>query len=228
MKKKAKFVLGILGAIILGAIGSGLWELCIKKLFTLIGELIVDLVVSIRVSVLSDIYLQVSRGTVNRVIIENYSRLSFTLFLIMYLIAISLLLSFIFKKKTDLILNKLGVDVTKDEVKTKSLVIKKLPCKNLFKKLSIANMSELLLIAAIVVVMSGTYKATTLKYIESAIYQYEYLTTIISPYTEDIYIKEVNSKFYQISSKKEYDSLINELKDIAKKNGIKVREINTL
>jgi hypothetical protein len=67
MRKAAKITLGIVGTILLGALGSGFWDLCLHDFFTWIGHGILSLITFGFTSVRDRLYVEIAKGRNDRV-----------------------------------------------------------------------------------------------------------------------------------------------------------------
>ena len=67
MRKSTKVVLGIIGTIILGALGSGFWDLCLRDFFTWIGHGILSATTLGITSVRDSFYVEIAKGRTDRV-----------------------------------------------------------------------------------------------------------------------------------------------------------------
>src|SRR5712692_8680373 len=67
MRKSTKIVLGIVGTILLGALGSGFWDLCLRDLFTWIGHGILSAITLGITSVRDSFYVEIAKGRTDRV-----------------------------------------------------------------------------------------------------------------------------------------------------------------
>jgi len=67
MRKPTKIVLGIIGPIILGALGSGFWDLCLRGLFTWIARGILSATTLGITSVRDSFYVEIAKGRTDRV-----------------------------------------------------------------------------------------------------------------------------------------------------------------
>jgi hypothetical protein len=67
MSKPLKWTLGILGTILLGALGSGFWDLCLRNTFIAIGHGILTLITLGLSSVRDNFYVEIAKGRTDRV-----------------------------------------------------------------------------------------------------------------------------------------------------------------
>ena len=67
MRKSSKILLGIVGSIILGALGSGLWELCLRDFCIWIGHGILSATTLGITSVRDSFYVEIAKGRTDRV-----------------------------------------------------------------------------------------------------------------------------------------------------------------
>src|SRR6266536_2883145 len=67
MRKSTKIVLGILGTIVLGALGSGFWDLCLRNLLTWIGHGILSAITLGITSVRDSFYVEIAKGRTDRI-----------------------------------------------------------------------------------------------------------------------------------------------------------------
>jgi hypothetical protein len=67
MSRLLKWTLGILGTILLGALGSGFWDLCLRNTFIAIGHGILTVITLGISSVRDSFYVEVAKGRTDRV-----------------------------------------------------------------------------------------------------------------------------------------------------------------
>src|SRR5260370_42092512 len=67
MSRPLKWTLGILGTILLGALGSGFWDLCLRTTFIAIGHGLPTLITLGISSVRDSFYVEIAKGRTDRV-----------------------------------------------------------------------------------------------------------------------------------------------------------------
>jgi hypothetical protein len=224
---KSKIIFTTLGTILLGALGSGLWDLFLKNVILLIGQAILNLSILIKSGIVNDIYIYASKGDMYYMLtnISFTSSIGIVFFMLtnalIYISTFSLLFHF----------NKVHSEINKDtknvQFNRKTLILDKLPSINI-EKFKPFIIFELMMIIGFSMLILFSYNLAKNNYIESAISQYNYLLKTIKPYVNTEFIIETESKYAQIRNKKDYDLIINQLKSISDKNGIKTKRFITL
>ena len=82
---KRQTLLGVLGTLVLGALGSGLWEL-IKPAFTFAGSFALSVLSLGFDSVVSDIYVRIGRGTMLSALVRALGLMQISLFFAVFAI----------------------------------------------------------------------------------------------------------------------------------------------
>src|SRR5437868_15179640 len=67
MSTRVKWIVGIIGTIVLGALGSGLWDLCLRDFFVWSGHGILTLITLGIGSVRDSVYFEIAKGRTDRV-----------------------------------------------------------------------------------------------------------------------------------------------------------------
>src|SRR4051794_11362648 len=67
MSTRVKWIVGIIGTIVLGALGSGLWDLCLRDFFVWSGHGILTLITLGIGSVRDSNYIEIAKGRTDRV-----------------------------------------------------------------------------------------------------------------------------------------------------------------
>lgn len=211
--KKEK-IIPIVGALIVGALGSGLWEL-IKPLLSLLGGASLSIVTLGLDSLRDGLYAEAANMQPERAALAILSSLQG------FLLAIPFLLYMRTKsknKKHDI--PEPPVNASTDElIAYKSALEGRL--KNLEKKSYIA-MAVIILALTVNVLMFQR-----LSYISRVSAHFDQLVAMAAPYIENKEVLYIKSQYAQVMSKSDYDKVILNLYEILQKNGISTPAFRT-
>lgn len=199
MNTNLKKILSIIAVILLGAIGSGLWESLLKPSLKFIYSKIITLIITISSTYESKLYFTISKG------FHEMHSLS-TYLLIMGIVSGFTICFFL-------------VVVGLDSSKKKS---KKNKQKHTFTKKWV---EFLILIFFIVFTFSISFEVA---YINDKITYFEQSYTIIAPYISHEEQLLIKSEFAQINDKDDYDRIISKIHDLAKENNITIKEYSLM
>jgi hypothetical protein len=232
-KRYAKGFLALLGAILLGALGSGLWELVLKGLMNSSRDVLLNLV-SFGLHSIKDItYSQIARG------FHEEASMNLLLFTVTIIILLGLFLSLfgivslrILIRKQEAILLELDSlkqveDQSKQPTKVKSQVpnssvddIRKLVNRLSFKRLKVP---AYILYVIVVLTFSATIADyVRFSYVNSAITHFQQVFTIAAPFMDDPQRREVMSSYAQIRNREDYVLIVQRLESIATQNGQRI------
>lgn len=206
-KKVALGALGLLGTILIGAIGSGIWQRLGDPLYIWLRDALLN-GATLGIATLKDaLYAEVATG-----LYERPASLLLGAFLFSILYAIFILLTFLTlrAKRQGNALDegrRSGEAVNSEGRRQRAL-------ETLRKRLYV--LWPITLALAIVIAFSGV--RTT--YTSRAIGHYRQLTALVGPYISESEMKTYDSRFAQIRSGQDYTDLTRELVELATENGL--------
>ncbi len=227
--KYVKGVLAILVTVLLGALGSGLWEGVLKSAFVSGRDLILNLVSFGMQSVKQATYAQIAQGLHEHASMDNLSLtvvglIGFMFYLLLILFGRIAAL----KEKQANLHKRLKLAVAKqakketrapdEEQKEESLdnirkAIDDLPLKGLRRMAYAASFVALLFASAVFADL------TRFKYVNSAITHFQQAYTISLPYIDESQRTQILSSFAQIKGKQDYVSLMKQVEAVGRDNG---------
>jgi hypothetical protein len=183
-------LIGIIGTIFLGALGSGLWQIVLSPLVYKVGKVFLNLLSPFFIFFINNIYIEIAKG-----LHESHSLALLGLFVggctgfLGTIVFIHIYLR-----------NKVGSD-------------KSLP--NLLANKKIYYTWVMAAVFSISF-LTGSYFIEG--YVNVSITRFEQTLDICSPYITQSEVLEFRSQFAQIKSRIDYENIINSLRDIAKDN----------
>lgn len=195
---RKKFVLGIFSTILLGAIGSGLWDIVLKSFYTWLGRELLTFVTLGLSSVKNSIYQDIAKG------LHEIPSLRIFLYLIVVIFTLCSTPVVLFFLRSFALKLRDKLDTMDNE--------------NLTKKLSI--FVYILFIVQMFCISILLVRFLMLSYTNSAITHFQQSYSICRPYLGENEDKMIASRFSQIKNKDDYISVISKLELIAKKNNI--------
>lgn len=204
--KTLSLILGLIGTLIIGGLGSGVWEYILKPLFSHSINFILDLSTLGMDTFKNSIYEEISQGFSEKNSIKNYT-LIIGFLIGFYLISI---LS-VFRKLRNLKKENEPIYIDFNSDKDKELT-----------KISL----RIKIFLFFVICFSITLLVNTkrLDYINESILYYNKLKTIITPYITDKELKLLDSRYAQIKNKEDYQTIINELLKVSESNNIIIKK----
>lgn len=209
---KLSWFLGVVGTIVIGGLGSGVWEYILKPLILMGTNTILDVTTLGLETYKNAIYIEIAKGFTDSNAVSSVTRVGLLIayiFLIFYVI----LKAILHKQRKQFV-------VSDEKIRILDLEIIK-------KKLKVAGILIKIFLFLIFILFtlefSNSFKSM---YINDAITYYEQLRKIALPYTDDNNIKKIDSKFALIKNKKDYISVISELEEVLKKEKIEIERIN--
>jgi len=217
----AKWIGGGLGTIIVGAIGSGVWERLGDPLYVFARDGLLNLatlgLVTLKDSLYADIALGLHEGASTQL-------LTYVLFAMGYGTFLGTLLVTRRFRRAFTKLSELADDARRDETESKS----KASFDDLYKstKTSAQTMKWQLYyvvwpLTAVLVVIAG-FSAVRTSYTGRAIAHYKQLTALVAPFASEAQIKSFDSRFAQIRSASDYVGLTSELATIATQHNLRL------
>lgn len=179
MKKKIYLVIG---TVLLGAIGSGLWDVALNPALSWLGDSIWGMIVRVSSTVEQSVYTDIAEDRQ-----ETLKMMSGLLVVIVVLSFFSVLF----------------------DIKP---FLRQEPQRIPFRVAAVAYIVTIFVITFISLAKN--------EYIQVRREDYSHLLVIIKPYTTNQEIDQLNSRFARIHTKKGYQSIIKQIKDIARDNGV--------
>ena len=207
---KIKYLFYFAGTLVVGGLGSGVWEYILKPLFSNGVDFILDLSTLGIETFKNSVYEEISQGFSEKNSIKIYN-LFITLLMGSFVIFFLLMFDRIKAIKEKLIL-------TENTEKKKEKKNIELEVSNIEIKLRIFIF---LTSCFFLILLIYTKK---LDYINNSIIYYTKLKDITSPYVSDLELKKITSNFAQIKNKNDYVSLINKLHSISEENNLKINK----
>ena len=218
LDKKEPFQNTIVGILLLGIIGSALWEKVISPLSTFLFLKISNLLSVLFTDWNNSLYTKISNS--------YYDRASVSMFLFVYglvfgvFFALSLKSTPLFKKLTVLLtLDKNDEDDTLPEIQkssTSSTSVKK-------KQNIVANFCTYLTVLILFIFVAfNAGEISYTEYTKSAILSN---LEIVSPYIEDNEYKTLKSNFHSMDCEDDFINLVQELSEIATEYNLELKEV---
>lgn len=230
MTKYIKFTLGTIGAIVIGAIGSGVWEYILQPALRNGSNAFLELATLGVESFKDDLYQEVAKGYQEK---ASFSLLlSFNALLVSaYLVACGLMVS----KGREVIKDerRLLKDIERlkcPEEETQHYEPSDEPLARLEEiETSIRNsgskrmlkFSYVMSLLILVFCASEVISVAKEKYVNRAVTHYEQLTQIVKPHIEYEVLTKIESDFAQVQSSTDYIQVIQSLSKVADENELK-------
>lgn len=212
---KTKWLFGILGAVFLGAIGSGVWDLAIKPLFRFSGNFAIN-ILTLGINKLQDnIYIEIAKGMA-----ERTSHHVYYLVMVFYLFA-AISVTFYFWEGYDRRKSRYNSEILKIiEDEEKSIESLKNEIGGYLDKAKKLMFVFTIVMTFFIILLVFDYSRTM--FIDNKVRIFEQMYTIDAPYLTDQERLKIKSDFGLIKNKEDYERLITKLKDIAISNKIKL------
>lgn len=228
MNKLYKAAGAILGAIILGAIGSGVWQYMLDPIFKGGTKFILELATLGVESYKDDLYVEVSKGFQET---ASYRvQALFNIMLAMVFIAISV--GQLFKVKDLINSQRRLLDevnyLEKGEIEEHYLdKIKQFRSELQLKKPEkLVNLSYICILLSALIASLLSITTVSDKYIHSAVVHYHQSLKIISPYINKYETLKIESDFAKISTSSDYANILNKIETIANENNEMIRDFD--
>ncbi|ENX36122.1 hypothetical protein [Acinetobacter courvalinii] len=207
--KKHKFfswVVGILGTLIIGGLGSGVWEMMLKPMLSFLSNGIINFLVHTSTSFSNEIYQSISMRSLDRFQAKAYS------LIVTILGSITLFLWFILFTKGKKLLNeerdeRNGIH---ESVKERVWILKN------FKNFYI--FMTFYFVLGCIPFFIYTYDGIKTSFISVKVINFEYLLKVNSDVLSENELKRLESNFAQIKNAQDYNEIIDYLKKLAIKN----------
>jgi len=207
--KKHKFfswVVGILGTLIIGGLGSGVWEMMLKPILSFLSNGIINFLVHTSTSFSNEIYQSISMRSLDRFQAKAYS------LIVTILGSITLFLWFILFTKGKKLLNeerdeRNGIH---ESVKERVWILKN------FKNFYI--FMTFYFVLGCIPFFIYTYDGIKTSFISVKVINFEYLLKVNSDVLSENELKRLESNFAQIENAQDYNEIIDYLKKLAVKN----------
>jgi hypothetical protein len=190
MTMSRKVVLGIIGTIVLGAVGSGVWELIFSPTFTWLGRGLLTLVTLGLDSVSDSIYVDVAKGHHERPSLIVYGFL-------VTLILVAPVFMAINSRQWRVRLRKQIKDRTLEELARESD--------------SLARKQKFLIYAMILLSSFIYVRGLMYSYTNAAVTHFNQCLAIVLPYISAEEERRIQSEFARISSKQDYTALLGKI-----------------
>ena len=229
--KYIKGLLAILGAIFVGAIGSGVWESILRPLFTSSRDLVLNLVSFGIRSFKDSIYLDIAKGLHENASLELLTLLTFV-FLLSWLIFDAFnSLSDIKRERSKLLdrvnnliqkidgtdKNSVESEKTPEDIKKSLLEMRQSMEADSFVRLKL--LSYFLIISAVTLASFLVVNNVRANYVNSAITHFNQVYSIATPYMDEHQKAQVVASFAQIKNKEDYVAIIQNLEALARSHG---------
>ena len=201
--KALSWILGIVGTLILGGLGSGVWEVVLKPIFSFLGNAIINFLVQKSSSFSDEIYQSISLRSLDRFQAQTYS------LIVTILGSVAIFASFLLFS-----LGKKKLDEERDGIENNEKEINS-PFKN-HKNFYIFMIFYFLLCCILFV--NYTYDGIKTNFIARKVINFEYLLKVNNDVLSEIKVKDVESQFAQIKNVDDYEKIIKKLEKIAKEN----------
>lgn len=222
MKKYNKIIATTLIAIILGAVGSGVWEYILEPLLASSSKAILNIATLGIDSFKNDLYSEVAKGLHEKASYSLLSKFNLLLILAMFIFSLATL-----KKVKKLIARRSEMMKKIHKLENNEIPDKK-SLSEMKEDLQEINVGPLLktsyfLLGMTALLFSAQYIASKRDlYVNDAIAHYQQSKNIIAPYISNVELLVFNSRFSQIEKPQNYYKIMDDLNGIAKNNKIQL------
>lgn len=211
LAKWKKIVLGVLGTIVLGAFGSGLWDVALKPSGLWLGRLILTIVTLGSTRFRDQIYREAARGN------HEAGAMHVLFFVVLVLVNVFLLLSFFdqIKGSATRYVKKLEAEIDGLETDTKLAILRK----KLQQLERVRAISRMVGIGCAILFATVTF----IQYLQlnQANAAYTFFTqsiTICRPYLDENHARMIESRYAAMNGRDDYLGIIGDLKQISEAN----------
>jgi hypothetical protein len=220
-KTLIRTALGILGAIVVGAIGSGVWQGILGPILRVIGIWILDTISLFFNSFKNDIYIEIAQDNAGGSLKEILTLVSFT-FLGAWILFVTFMSLQLHKMKVEQegLSNRLNAVMEGTQSVQPTAEQVRLNLENSARDLKQLSL-HLLGIKCCTVVLTTLILVSVAKigYMSSAQVYYHQILKIASPHMTTDELRSVEAKFAQITNRQGYVEVADRLTTIAKTNG---------
>ena len=215
--KKMSWVLGIIGTVFLGALGSGLWNLFLEPVSLGLGRSLFSIATLGLNSLRNSVYEDIAKG-----LHEEPSLMLFSAFLILPFFVLSSYRGYLSGRKaakieTDALVAEIEKQIS--DVDERSIETQKRLEEERNKARQKAN--KVAVLALIMLAVFCFFQMVTVRYTNSAITHFRQCLAITEPVLGEETAKDVTSRFARIKSKDDYVAVLQELYRIAATKGYK-------
>jgi hypothetical protein len=224
MKNIYKVTGGAIGAILIGAVGSGLWQYVFDPALSSSTRAILNLATLGMESFKNDLYMEISKGLHERASLDLSIQFNSVYGLMMILLPIAMMLKLKeIERKRGEMLEELDHIEAGTERKTRSIGELKEAVKN--TKTRRFLIALYILIALAIITYTAQFVSSKRQlYINGAITYYGQSKRIISPFVSDVELRKLDSAFSQIRGPSDFQTILGDLKTIAKTNKVNLPE----
>ena len=197
--KVMSWVVGTLGVIILGAIGSGVWQL--------LGEPIVDSIVKFIVNSMDLMFSTYKDSIYSKASLGFHESSSNNIYALFLLLISFIPISFLLGRT----LGKASSDISSEVVNKR---------RGFLKVVMVVNIVLMVSMALNIV--------TRINYLSSVILYVEVSLDRLAPYESSKKLAELKAQFREVSTAEEYYQLYNDIEGLLKSNGLKSRSVAPL
>lgn len=196
--KALSWILGLLGTLIIGGLGSGVWEIVLKPFLSFVGNGFINFLINKSTSFSNEIYQSISMRGLDRFQAKIYSLI--VIFLATFSIFVCLVAFSLGKKKFELVKE----DTTQVD---KQWIFK--DRKNFYCFITIY------FLLACVPFATYMYDGMKTEFISRKVIYFEYLLKVNADVINDSDLKMIESQFAQIRSSEDYIKVIKKLENLA-------------
>lgn len=205
--KTLSWLVGIIGVLIIGGLGNGVWEYILKPLFSFSIDLILNLSTLGIESFKDTVYQSIAEGFSEKNSIQAYGLVT-----MLYVWLSMIVFTFLLKKYKN--------STKKENHNTNESKI------SLNRDLGMKKRLYILSFLTFILFIITFIENIQLRYINNSIVYYNQLINITTPYISEQEVKNFNSKFSLIKNKTDYEKIINDLHLILEKNNLELKKRN--
>lgn len=217
---KLKWILAIVGTVILGAIGSGLWTLLFDPISRWVGRALFAIATLGLNALRTDVYASVAKG-----LHEQASLLMVAYFLLLVFGFFGFYMGTLLGRKiatrdTAKVISQMERDNPDTDDREKRIIVA-LEARYIA---ALRKLNKSLMFLFIVVAVFCSFQLFTLNYANSAVTHFKQCLAICEPYVSEVESKHFRSRFAQIESREHYESLLRDICKVVVANGAKCPE----
>lgn len=226
MNKYLKIVGGVFITILLGAIGSGVWQYILGPIVSNSTKAILDIATLGVDSFKNDLYMEIARGLHEEASYSVLVRID-----TIYVMAVFIFLVWVLIKARELVVrrNKLlkKIRKIKEGVVNKSQSLDEIESGlNSIPLLPLKRLAYLSIFLAILIFTLQFVLTKSKIYINDAISHYRQSIGIIAPYISEREVLLYNSRFSQIKNQADYVNILKDLKAVSRSQNIELPEFD--
>lgn len=221
---KTKLIGGVVSAIVIGAVGSGVWQYIMEPAIFTSSRAILELATLGVESFKDDLYREIAKGFHEKA--SNALYFEFNLLYGFALIAFPLFLAIEAKKLVDrksAMINKLQQIGAEEDKNSPTIGELRESLLNIRPERAL-KFIYVLVVVGLVVLSAQFVVSKRDRYVSSAVTHYFQLKRIVSPYIGQNEMNVLESRFGQVQSAKDYKAVISKMRNIAKQNSANLPE----